>query len=128
MAYVARVQYCFPSSIWISIVNLTLVIAAYYLTISVQFKSQWIVFLLQHSVHVVTPTPSSSVAIPRRSTVVGIANIITPAVLRKSEDSSFTMHYTSVINNNFWFRVPCSLCWIMSYLELFSWLTDIVSD
>ena len=59
---------------------------------------------LQHSVPVVTPTPSSSVAIARRSTVVDIANSITAAVRRKLKDSSFTMHYTSVINNNFWFR------------------------
>ena len=59
---------------------------------------------LQHSVPVVTPTPSSSVAIARRSTVVDIANNITAAVRRKLKDSSFTMHYTSVINNNFWFR------------------------
>ena len=59
---------------------------------------------LQHSDLVVTPTPSSSVAIPRRSTVVDIANSITAAVLRKSEDSSFTKHYTYVINNYFWFR------------------------
>ena len=59
---------------------------------------------LQHSVPVVTPRPSSSVAIARRSMVVDIANSITAAVRRKLKDSSFTMHYTSVINNNFWFR------------------------
>ncbi len=59
---------------------------------------------LQHSVPVVTSRPSSSVAIARRSTVVDIANSITAAVRRKLKDSSFTMHYTSVINNNFWFR------------------------
>ena len=59
---------------------------------------------LQHSVPVVTPRPSSSVANARRSTVVDIANSITAAVRRKLKDSSFTMHYTSVINNNFWFR------------------------
>ena len=52
---------------------------------------------LQHSVLVVTPTPSSSVAIARRSTIVDIANSITAAVRRKLKDSSFTMHYTSVI-------------------------------
>ena len=59
---------------------------------------------LQHSVPVVTPRPSSSVAIARRSTVVDIANSITAAVRHKLKDSSFTMHYTSVINNTFWFR------------------------
>ena len=60
---------------------------------------------LQHSVPVVTPRPSSSVAIARRSTVVDIANSITAAAVRhKLKNSSFTMHYTSVINNNFWFR------------------------
>ena len=60
---------------------------------------------LQHSVPAMTPPPSSSVAIPRRSTLVDIANSITAAVLRKLEDSSLTMHYTYVIIINFWFRV-----------------------
>ena len=59
---------------------------------------------LQHLVPVVTPRPSSYVAIARRSMVVAIANSITTAARRKLKDSSFTMHYTSVINNNFWFR------------------------
>ena len=40
------------------------------------------------------------------------------------------MHYTYVINNNIWFRVAMFPLRFFygSYLELFSWLTDIVTD
>ena len=60
---------------------------------------------MQHFVPVVTPMTSISVAIQRRNTEVGNAKSITAAVLRKLEDSSFTIQYTSVVNNNFLFIV-----------------------
>ena len=54
------------------------------------------------------PINRKQLAVPRmtsRSTDVDIANSITAAVLYKIQDSSVTIHYTSVINNNVLFRV-----------------------